>query len=1334
MSKIRGWLIIATLMLIFGVANASTVVVYPTYTNTVIGKLTHVLTSRPTFVDMYGNKIFALNYDKERGILKLVTKDVITGDIKEVTVDSFKDLVVLGGVVANDGYVTVGYTRLPAELVPEPQTLDGYFKIYTTDLQPVGGKKTCTVERSIQDETQETPTEIYVVCGEDVERNGIGNVSFVRVYPFNDNGTEKFLVIVGVVIYQYDAPDYYPTLYTGIGVLENPNGKVVIRVTTKSGGMNRTLIPITGMIVKGETPKAVIYGQLELDWSSGEEEYYVMVGPVQKYIITDPNTGLQYTNYDVTAFHYTERLPRNNVLITDTQMVRYKGRDLLIVKKMDGTIVITDGSNDYLNLSDALSELGLIPLSGDILEENDYLPNRASLSVYDDEILLVEMPVLDQAASKNKLVLLAYHPDDGKLRRLRDLSIYNNEHIDGSLYGTGKALALIGRDDSNDTGITYKLFDELWILADPPYLQEPPGSTFTATIHATVPVDLVDQNIPPYMTVNLPTHIDPPGAEVTISISNDAPENEYGIIKFTYAHTGEDGIVDRFESGIIYKTAQANDPPTMPEINSITAEGGFITVTWTPSTDPDNDPITYIIEVYDETEDQNVLSDTTADTTYTFPGVVGHVYQISLTATDGNLYSDTYTEEFLYEWKTSLRITDPVDGTYTIQNLPLRIKYYTNADATLEIRTSTDGLTWNVIESASVSGKGVYDTNITVNEGTTYIMAVLILNSEERQSNVVTVTFSPSIGYTLMITEPADGSTYQTKPDSTVNVPFSAYYEVPTEGVKKYYILVSGDDLNEPVTVAAITTEENTYTLTGSYGLGKGDYIAYPAVETDSGTVYGQTISFKVEESNAPNNPPSTPILYDIGDTAEINVTLYWHPSTDPEGDPITYSVVVARDETFQDVVFSGTTTDTSIEVNNLYGGHVYYWRVQACDDKGLCSAWSTPDSFAVYESSGVEIVYPTNGSSFVADETNVVDITVKLTAFSNTDKDYIVRLFSNDTQVFETNYTGPMDETVNVPLTLSPGNYTLRAELVEADTNYAYPYEVNITVYAHGQEEAPAINLIDPQDGYVDTVTDLQPKTTITTRAEFDLIKDGEHTIAIQYKLRWARTWSTIIEDNVVADTNSGNTHFTLTANVELGEGIYLFRAVVVDPDNTTWTSETHTVYIQKQTTTPPGGGEGGAGGGGAGGGGGGGGGGAGGAPLLVPEKVVWEVPAGKTDLVTLDINNVGTSPIKVKIKYSGDIADYIVQPPDGSQVVITPGEFKLVVKVDPKDLPVGKTVTGKILILPTGSSIEVPVEMKIVSPTAEVPKEVTKGILVPVVIVAGLIVAYMLFARGLI
>lgn len=98
----------------------------------------------------------------------------------------------------------------------------------------------------------------------------------------------------------------------------------------------------------------------------------------------------------------------------------------------------------------------------------------------------------------------------------------------------------------------------------------------------------------------------------------------------------------------------------------------------------------------------------------------------------------------------------------------------------------------------------------------------------------------------------------------------------------------------------------------------------------------------------AENKVPSTPTL--VAPTngnlcIDNSVSFQWNASTDPDGDPITYQIQVAKDNLFTQIAhtLSGTATNQSI---SLEKGVAYYWRVKATDSKSLSSGYSTVFNF----------------------------------------------------------------------------------------------------------------------------------------------------------------------------------------------------------------------------------------------------------------------------------------------------------------------------------------------------------------------------------------------------
>jgi len=117
--------------------------------------------------------------------------------------------------------------------------------------------------------------------------------------------------------------------------------------------------------------------------------------------------------------------------------------------------------------------------------------------------------------------------------------------------------------------------------------------------------------------------------------------------------------------------------------------------------------------------------------------------------------------------------------------------------------------------------------------------------------------------------------------------------------------------------------------------------------------------------NNAPNVPtlvyPSANLL-----CIDNSIEFKWNAATDPDGDPVTYQLQIAKDNQFTQIVQSVSNSST-IKLFSLEKGVAYYWRVSAKDNKNKASAYSNVYSFYT-EGEGVsnylpfspEIVAPT--------------------------------------------------------------------------------------------------------------------------------------------------------------------------------------------------------------------------------------------------------------------------------------------------------------------------------------------------------------------------------------
>ncbi len=113
-----------------------------------------------------------------------------------------------------------------------------------------------------------------------------------------------------------------------------------------------------------------------------------------------------------------------------------------------------------------------------------------------------------------------------------------------------------------------------------------------------------------------------------------------------------------------------------------------------------------------------------------------------------------------------------------------------------------------------------------------------------------------------------------------------------------------------------------------------------------------------VSPSNAATNQP-------------VSLTLVWHSATNA----LTYHVQVATSSGFSTIFTQDSTlTDTSISINGLANGTVYYWRVRAKNTDGV-SAWATYRRFTtiVAPPATPNLVSPTDGAIITVDSVRLV-------------------------------------------------------------------------------------------------------------------------------------------------------------------------------------------------------------------------------------------------------------------------------------------------------------------------------------------------------------------------
>lgn len=101
----------------------------------------------------------------------------------------------------------------------------------------------------------------------------------------------------------------------------------------------------------------------------------------------------------------------------------------------------------------------------------------------------------------------------------------------------------------------------------------------------------------------------------------------------------------------------------------------------------------------------------------------------------------------------------------------------------------------------------------------------------------------------------------------------------------------------------------------------------------------------KVWSFTVDTTPPSAPRLSSPanGSNQRTAPRLAW---ARPASDVVRYSLQVAADADFTQLVVDATTSNTTFKPNLPYG--IYFWRVMAIDRAGNCSPWSAERSFAL--------------------------------------------------------------------------------------------------------------------------------------------------------------------------------------------------------------------------------------------------------------------------------------------------------------------------------------------------------------------------------------------------
>ncbi len=405
-----------------------------------------------------------------------------------------------------------------------------------------------------------------------------------------------------------------------------------------------------------------------------------------------------------------------------------------------------------------------------------------------------------------------------------------------------------------------------------------------------------------------------------------------------------------YSSVVNFQTAKSvNNPPdpiTMLEQTPGSEDTTSLTVDWNSVTDPDGDPVHYMVQ-----KDSDTAINVGTEVSYKFTGLnPGQNYKIKVWAEDDkNLAGTSKEQDFQTESggggdhpPTDISVSPKRPTPATSSSISLQWGQSTDEDgdeihyiATINDSSSTELR----IEQPTDPYADVYCTFDNLLSEHSYDMEVWAVDSNDNESRHETITYStlketppPSPLLGLSVDSKDDKSINLSWQPSTIEGGFTVWYSIEVDGISK-------DTITETSYIAQDLSPLTTYTIvvTPQDSLGKKGTSDSVTVTTDSGS--GNLPPTKVNENN---------FIQKSGTKAIDSLDLQWDPSTDPDGDSVSYILIIDKGPDSGNEIEEPATNH---KFSNLLENTTYSITILAIDNNNNRSE-STTKSFTT-ESSG---------------------------------------------------------------------------------------------------------------------------------------------------------------------------------------------------------------------------------------------------------------------------------------------------------------------------------------------------------------------------------------------